>query len=167
MGWLGPLRTPVQMMRIVSGCPAINCFSDFEAHFCQGDHMNCVFPSTYSPPNSCCAPVSFSASKKLGKSVKKSEYEGECWINCLDQSIYRRFSFSEKIRVGRDYQAVCPDLVPPPERKPESVNDRALLVWSPTKEITDTKCKFRRGLGMVSASWDERWWWDGQLYWEY
>lgn len=30
-------------------------------------------------------------------------------------------------------------MVPPPDRKPETVNDRALLVWSPTKEITDTK----------------------------
>lgn len=47
--------------------------------------------------------------------------------------------YEEKIRVGRDYQAVCPDMVPAPERKPEQVNDRALLVWSPTKEIPDSK----------------------------
>lgn len=47
--------------------------------------------------------------------------------------------YEEKIRVGRDYQAVCPDMVPSPERKPEQMNDRALLVWSPTKEIPDSK----------------------------
>ncbi|XP_040161027.1 REST corepressor 3-like [Anopheles arabiensis] len=47
--------------------------------------------------------------------------------------------YEEKIRVGRDYQAVCPELVAPNERKPEQLNDRALLVWSPTKEIPDNK----------------------------
>ncbi|XP_053697366.1 REST corepressor [Sabethes cyaneus] len=47
--------------------------------------------------------------------------------------------YEEKIRVGRDYQAVCPELIPAPERKPENLNDRALLVWSPTKEIPDNK----------------------------
>uniref|UniRef100_A0A182SGX3 ELM2 domain-containing protein n=1 Tax=Anopheles maculatus TaxID=74869 RepID=A0A182SGX3_9DIPT len=47
--------------------------------------------------------------------------------------------YEEKIRVGRDYQAVCPELIAPTERKPEQLNDRALLVWSPTKEIPDDK----------------------------
>uniref|UniRef100_A0A182N535 REST corepressor n=1 Tax=Anopheles dirus TaxID=7168 RepID=A0A182N535_9DIPT len=47
--------------------------------------------------------------------------------------------YEEKIRVGRDYQAVCPELVAPNDRKPEQLNDRALLVWSPTKEIPDIK----------------------------
>ncbi|XP_052870019.1 REST corepressor 3-like [Anopheles cruzii] len=47
--------------------------------------------------------------------------------------------YEEKIRVGRDYQAVCPELVPQPDRKPDQLNDRALLVWSPTLEIPDTK----------------------------
>ncbi|XP_037914688.1 REST corepressor 2 isoform X2 [Hermetia illucens] len=62
-----------------------------------------------------------SSIKKNGsKSKKQSEYE-------------------EKIRVGRDYQAVCPELIPPPERKIENLNDRALLVWSPTKDIPDNK----------------------------
>lgn len=52
--------------------------------------------------------------------------------------------------MGRDYQAVCPDMVPPPDRKPETVNDRALLVWSPTKEITDTKREsWKRLVGVV------------------
>lgn len=45
----------------------------------------------------------------------------------------------EKIRVGRDYQVTCPDLVPVIERKPETLNDRALLVWSPTKDIPESK----------------------------
>lgn len=49
------------------------------------------------------------------------------------------YSTAEKIRVGRDYQVVCPDLVPVPERKPDTLNDRALLVWSPTKDIPEIK----------------------------
>lgn len=46
---------------------------------------------------------------------------------------------TEKIRVGKDYQTVCPDYIPPQDRKLESLNDRALLVWSPTKDIPDNK----------------------------
>lgn len=49
---------------------------------------------------------------------------------------------AEKIRVGRDYQAVCPELEPVEARKPETINDRALLVWSPTADISDIKCKY-------------------------
>ncbi|XP_060665037.1 REST corepressor isoform X2 [Drosophila nasuta] len=61
------------------------------------------------------------STKRNGKSkAKQSEYE-------------------EKIRVGRDYQAVCPQLVAEPDRRPELMNERALLVWSPTKEIPDMK----------------------------
>ncbi|KAH8409179.1 hypothetical protein KR009_009808, partial [Drosophila setifemur] len=61
------------------------------------------------------------STKRNGKSkAKQSEYE-------------------EKIRVGRDYQAVCPPIVPEVERRPEQMNERALLVWSPTKEIPDLK----------------------------
>lgn len=47
----------------------------------------------------------------------------------------------DKIRVGRDYQAVCPELQPENLRQPELLADRALLVWSPTETITDTKRK--------------------------
>lgn len=47
--------------------------------------------------------------------------------------------FTEKIRVGKDFQTVCPDFIPPQDRKLESLNDRALLVWSPTKDIPDNK----------------------------
>ncbi|XP_017487606.1 PREDICTED: REST corepressor-like isoform X2 [Rhagoletis zephyria] len=51
----------------------------------------------------------------------------------------KQSEYEEKIRVGRDYQAICPSLIPENERKPEGLNDRALLVWSPTKEIPDAK----------------------------
>lgn len=46
----------------------------------------------------------------------------------------------EKIRVGRDYQAVCPEFIPPTDRKGE-LNERALLVWAPTKDIADDRRK--------------------------
>lgn len=49
---------------------------------------------------------------------------------------------AEKIRVGRDYQAVCPELEAVEQRKPELIADRALLVWSPTADISDPKCEF-------------------------
>ncbi|KAH8294444.1 hypothetical protein KR018_005354 [Drosophila ironensis] len=51
----------------------------------------------------------------------------------------KQSEYEEKIRVGRDYQAVCPPLVPEVDRRPELMNERALLVWSPTKEIPDLK----------------------------
>lgn len=47
----------------------------------------------------------------------------------------------DKIRVGKDYQAVCPELTPEALRKPELLQDRALLVWSPTNDIPESKCK--------------------------
>lgn len=34
---------------------------------------------------------------------------------------------------------MCPDYIPPLERKLEALSDRALLVWSPTKDIPDNK----------------------------
>lgn len=52
---------------------------------------------------------------------------------------------AEKIRVGRDYQAVCPELEPVDQRRPELISDRALLVWSPTYDISDIKCKWKLG----------------------
>ncbi|XP_065203190.1 REST corepressor 1 isoform X2 [Planococcus citri] len=42
-----------------------------------------------------------------------------------------------KIRVGKDYQAVVPDLIPESERNSEEYLDKALLVWSPTYQISD------------------------------
>lgn len=47
----------------------------------------------------------------------------------------------DKIRVGRDYQAVCPELQPIANRRPDLLADRALLVWSPTVDISEQKCK--------------------------
>ncbi|XP_031788774.1 REST corepressor isoform X3 [Nasonia vitripennis] len=48
---------------------------------------------------------------------------------------------AEKIRVGRDYQAIVPELIPinDKKRKPDQCPERALLVWSPTIEIPDQK----------------------------
>lgn len=46
---------------------------------------------------------------------------------------------AEKIRVGRDYQAVCPELTPDKDRNPETLPEKALLVWAPTKDIPDNK----------------------------
>lgn len=46
-----------------------------------------------------------------------------------------------KINVGRDFQATDPELQPESQRKPELLADRALLVWSPTDSIPDSKCK--------------------------
>lgn len=43
--------------------------------------------------------------------------------------------------MGRDYQAVCPELQPENQRKPELLADRALLVWSPTESIPEAKCE--------------------------
>jgi hypothetical protein len=58
---------------------------------------------------------------------------------------FNNFIFpAEKIRVGRDFQVVCPDLIPEPSRNPEILNDRALLVWSPTKDIPESKCKLKK-----------------------
>ncbi|BES92865.1 Rest corepressor [Nesidiocoris tenuis] len=45
----------------------------------------------------------------------------------------------EKIRVGKEYQAVIPPLIPPNERRPELTSERALLVWEPTNGIPDAK----------------------------
>lgn len=44
---------------------------------------------------------------------------------------------AEKIRVGRDYQVVCPELIPEKDRNPEGLPEKALLVWSPTKDIPE------------------------------
>lgn len=98
-----------------------------------------------------CVNIAFLAIKRNGKSkTKQSEYEGEyCdpYVKFTSSSVVifislLLFIILEKIRVGRDYQAVCPPLIPEPDRKPEVLNDRALLVWSPTKDIPDTKRKW-------------------------
>ncbi|XP_073979539.1 REST corepressor 1-like isoform X2 [Rhodnius prolixus] len=45
----------------------------------------------------------------------------------------------EKIRVGKEYQATIPPLIPVSERRLDECPDRALLVWSPTNDISDSK----------------------------
>jgi len=44
-----------------------------------------------------------------------------------------------RIRVGREYQAVPPPYIPKPERRPDQCPERALLVWSPTINITNKR----------------------------
>lgn len=44
----------------------------------------------------------------------------------------------DRIRVGRDYRAVCPDLMPQPDTLDE-IPDKALLVWKPNDELDDKK----------------------------
>lgn len=58
----------------------------------------------------------------------------------------------DKIRVGRDYQAVCPELQPVASRRPDLLADRALLVWSPTVDISEQKCEFVVNLSHVIYS---------------
>jgi len=41
------------------------------------------------------------------------------------------------MRVGRDYQAKIPNVIPEPDRNVQAENDRALLVWKPTEKLTD------------------------------
>lgn len=44
--------------------------------------------------------------------------------------------FSEKIRVGKDYQVIVAEMTP---QRQENYGDKALLVWSPAKEIPESK----------------------------
>jgi len=44
-----------------------------------------------------------------------------------------------QIRVGRDYQAVPPPFIPKIERRPDQCPERALLVWSPSTNISNQK----------------------------
>jgi len=41
------------------------------------------------------------------------------------------------MRVGRDYQAKIPNIIPEPDRNAQAENERALLVWKPTEKLTD------------------------------
>lgn len=56
---------------------------------------------------------------------------------CLKQIKYSTFSVAEKIRVGKNYQVVVPEMVP--TGLPDTYPDKALLVWSPAKWIPETK----------------------------
>ncbi|XP_075159313.1 REST corepressor isoform X1 [Haematobia irritans] len=83
--------------------------------------------------------ASASAPGGTGTGTPETSSDDDNSIKRNGKSKTKQSEYEEKIRVGRDYQAVCPPLIPEPERKPECLNDRALLVWSPTKEIPDTK----------------------------
>lgn len=72
------------------------------------------------------------------------DVEADFFINVVKSRILMKNFFAEKIRVGRDFQAVCPEYIPAEERKPENeTNDRALLVWSPSKDISDEQRKYK------------------------
>lgn len=51
-------------------------------------------------------------------------------------SKFYSYFLTEKIRVGKDYQVVIPEMGTP---KTENYNDKALLVWSPAKDIPENK----------------------------
>jgi hypothetical protein len=43
----------------------------------------------------------------------------------------------EKIRVGKDYQVIVPEMNP--NQKIDNYQDKALLVWSPVKDISEER----------------------------
>jgi hypothetical protein len=45
------------------------------------------------------------------------------------------------MRVGRDYQAKIPQLIPVTERNVQAESDKALLVWCPSEVLTDKERK--------------------------
>ena len=47
-----------------------------------------------------------------------------------------------QIRVGRDYQAVPPPYIPKTERRPDQCPERALLVWSPSTNISNQRREY-------------------------
>lgn len=46
---------------------------------------------------------------------------------------------AEKIRVGREYQAVCPPMIPQAHRNLEALDEKSLLIWCPSPDVTDEK----------------------------
>uniref|UniRef100_A0A1B6CTF4 REST corepressor n=3 Tax=Clastoptera arizonana TaxID=38151 RepID=A0A1B6CTF4_9HEMI len=56
-----------------------------------------------------------------------------------DEVLGMNHVLAEKIRVGRDYQAVVPEFIQVGDRRLEQCPDRALLVWSPTIDVSDIK----------------------------
>lgn len=63
------------------------------------------------------------------------------FVSLRGRIFIRRFNWNkkyfvlEKIRVGKDYQVIVPEMGP----KPEVYADKALLVWSPAREIPESK----------------------------
>jgi len=79
--------------------------------------------------------------------VKKGSLAYSNSLNATKKSISSFDSSDEtktgtrKIRVGQEYQAMPPPYIPPDERRPEVIPDRALLVWAPSSE---DDCKLDR-----------------------
>lgn len=46
---------------------------------------------------------------------------------------------TERIRVGRDHQVECPELIPLAQRNLDALEEKALIVWSPCDNITTEK----------------------------
>lgn len=74
----------------------------------------------------------------IGQIIKKKKkhssviYPAHTFV-CL---FYFFLVYVEKIRVGKEYQAVCPEFKPTAK---DTLVHRALLVWSPTNDIPDNK----------------------------
>lgn len=45
------------------------------------------------------------------------------------------------MRVGRDYQAKIPALIPKEDRNPQAEPEKALLIWCPCDRLTDEQGK--------------------------
>ena len=87
-----------------------------------------------SRPNS---PITLTAPNGQGSESSEDEREGGRKINKLNKNL--NILLVGRIRVGRDYQAVPPPFIPKTERRPEQCAERALLVWSPSQNIQNTK----------------------------
>jgi hypothetical protein len=83
--------------------------------------------STNSPLNSSTKPVETSPETSDDDSLSKK--------NLNKSKNNGKSEFEEKIRVGKDYQAIVPDLNP----RKDGYTEKALLVWSPANEIPDNK----------------------------
>lgn len=57
---------------------------------------------------------------------------------CEKLTNIKNTSFAEKIRVGKDYQVFVPELKGKMETYPDSYPDKALLVWAPAREISES-----------------------------
>ncbi|CAG9802592.1 unnamed protein product [Chironomus riparius] len=84
--------------------------------------------STNSPLNSSTKPVETSPETSDDDSLSKK--------NLNKSKNNGKSEFEEKIRVGKDFQATVPDLNP---KKGDGYTEKALLVWSPAKDIPENK----------------------------
>ena len=57
----------------------------------------------------------------------------------------KSYSYSKggrKVEVGEDYQAVLPSYIPVTQRRKDQCPEKALLLWSPTTNITDQRREY-------------------------